>query len=228
MSPLNWAQLIRDLRNEDKVDLAIRASETISAIADESHIPDLYVLLDDESFFVREAAADPLARLEGVKVLPALFRALTRGVQDGHDNDGLSFTISELLDMNRAAAAPVLLSMLEAADDPETRAHSAWALGFVRPEITAEPLLTLLSDPVAAVRAATAGSLSSFKNDQQVGDALIQALADSNEHVRISAAAALGYLGDKRAIQPLRDLLKVSGGNTREIVQYALKLLGAK
>ena len=117
--------------------------------------------------------------------------------------------------------------MLESADDPETRAHAAWALGYVRPEITAEPLLTLLNDPVAPVRAAAAGSLSSFKNDQQVGEALLQALADSDEQVRISVAAALGYLGDKRAIQPLRDLLKASSGKTREIAQYALKLLDA-
>lgn len=219
-----WIQLINDLRNGEDVERAVKACETISKIADESHVPDLYVLLQDESFFVREAAADPLAGLEGVTALPALFQALTRGAQDGHDNDGLSSTIIGLLEAHQATAAPVLLAMLGAAD-AETRAHAAWALGFVEPEITADPLLTALSDPVASVRSAAAGSLSSFKNNPRVIDALLEALQDNHEQVRISAASALGYLRDRRAIQSLKSMLVNSNRNSRRVVEYALKQL---
>jgi HEAT repeat protein len=225
MTQSKWTQLIDDLRNGEDVNRAVKACEAISTIADESHIPELYALLQDEGFFVREAAADPLARLEGLKALPLLFQALTRGAQDGHDNDGLAFTIVELLKAHKAAAAPILLDMLTATHK-ETRANAAWALGFVKPEVTAYPLLAMLNDHDASVRSAAAGSLGGFKKDPQVTDALLKVLQDGGEHVRISAASALGYLGDKRAIEPLKNLLNNCNERSRPIVEYGLKQLG--
>lgn len=225
MQRSDWVQLISDLRNEDDIDRAAEACEKIAQVADESHVADLYALLQDANFFVREAVTVPLARLEGLKALPALFHALTRGFNEGCDNDSLSSTIADLLEDNQAAAAPILLDMLTAAES-ETRANAAWALGFVAEEITADPLLAALSDTDAGVRSDAAGSLASFGSDPRVIEALLRALSDSNEQVRISAASSLGYLGDPRAIEPLKALLKITSRKFRPVVKDALERLG--
>lgn len=226
MQRSDWVQLISDLRNEDDIDRAAATCEKIAQIADESHVADLYALLQDANYsFVREAVAVPLARLEGLKALPALFQALTRGFNEGCDNDSLSSTIADLLEDNQAAAAPILLNMLTAAES-ETRANAAWALGFVAEEITADPLLAALSDTDAGVRSDAAGSLASFGSDPRVIEALLRALSDSNEQVRISAASSLGYLGDPRAIEPLKALLKITSRKFRPVVKDALERLG--
>ena len=223
----NWPQLLDDLRNVKDVDRAVNASEAISEAADETRISELYSLLEDDNFFVREAAAVPLTRLEGVKALPKLFQALTHGNQDGHDNDLLSHVIAELLEAQQKEAAPVLLNLL-ADPDNKTRAHAAWALGFVASQISASPLLDVLdADADPEVRSAVIGSLSSFKGQPNIVDRLIGLLQDPNEQVRISAISSLGYLNDKRAISPLKDALKNSNGRAREFVEYALTRLKA-
>lgn len=225
MTWYSWIQLIDDLRSDDE-NLIFNASETISKVADKSHIADLYYLLQDASFIVREAVAIPLARLEGVNALPALFQALTRGFQEGYDNDGLSATIADLLEDHQAAAAPVLLSMLSSADN-NVRDHAAWGLGFVASEVTADPLLLLLSDASVSVRSSAVGSLTSFENDPRVLDVLLGALQDSSEQVRISAASSLGYLGDQRAVEPMKTMLKRASRKYRPIVKDALERLGS-
>lgn len=108
-----WQHLIDDLRNSKDVDLAFRASQFISEYADESCVPDLYALLQDENFYIRETAADPLARLEGINALPALFMMLTRGEEDGHDNDGICEIIGSLIESDKKEALPLLLEMLK-------------------------------------------------------------------------------------------------------------------
>jgi len=60
--------------------------------------------------------------------------------------------------------------------------------------------------------------LAGFKNDPRVLEALVKALHDSHEDVRISAKSALGYLGDKRAIAPLKLMLKNASRRSRRIV----------
>jgi HEAT repeat protein len=226
MQQQSWGQLISNLRNnEGDIRHADEAREAISRIADESHVADLYALLQDTDFVIREAAAIPLARLEGVKALPALFLALTRGFQEGCDNDGLSSTVTDLLEAHKSTAAPILLEMLSAADS-ETRDNAAWALGFISSEITATPLLAALSDVATSVRSSAAGSLASFKNDPRVPEALLKSLLDGDEQVRISAASALGDIGDQRAIGPLKTMLKRCDRKSRPIVEHALEQLG--
>jgi HEAT repeat protein len=218
-----WADILVDLRAEDDVDRIVQAAAHLDAVADESHVPDLYRLIQDDDWFVREAAAVPLARLEGVRALPLLFRALTRGTQAGHDNDGLGSTIADVLEEHSEACAPLLVSMI-ADPDPELRAHAAWALGWQPPEIAHMPLLRAAQDSHAQVRASAAGSLSSFKIAGTM-EALRSLLGDSDEQVRVSATAALGYLGDRRALPALQAALHDLSERVRSFAQYALEKL---
>ena len=62
----------------------------------EEDVPQLVALLEDDSFYVREAAAWPLAELGRTEVLPQLLRAYQRGLDEGDDNDGFSAALIEL------------------------------------------------------------------------------------------------------------------------------------
>lgn len=221
-----WSQLVNDLRNRADMKRAVKAAKAISRVATEAHVPMLYDLLQDASFWVREVAAEPLARLDGIKALPALFQAITQGELDGHDNDGLSFCIIELVEADKATAAPVLLEMLSSSTDAERRSQALWALGFVASEIPADALLAALSDPDQRIRAEAAGSLASFKDDPRVVDALLNCLNDGDQYVRDCVVSALGYVGDKRALEPLKALRKDTPESSSRFVEYALKQLG--
>jgi HEAT repeat protein len=227
MSKTSWSQLIQDLRGED-IDRSVNACQKIYEVADKSHIPELYSLLDDESFYIREAAASPLARLEGIKALPYLFQAYTRGIQDGHDNDGLTTTIADLLEENVKEIAPLLVEMLQSPNS-ETRFNAAWALGFTASQIKPNILLDLLeTENNPKVRSAIIGSLSSFTGSTDVAEKLLSLLNEQDEEARIDVISSLGYLGNKMAIAPLKDLLKeTTSSRIREFTNYALKNLGA-
>jgi HEAT repeat protein len=226
MTTSEWERILADLRAEDDVDRIVRAAEQLDALADQSHISDLHRLIQDDDWFIRETAAAPLARLEGARALPLLFHALTRGQQQGHDNDGLSTTIVSVLEEHRQACAPLLLSML-ADPDPAKRAHAAWGLGWQPPEVACVPLLTALRDPDANVRGAAAGSLGSCKVDG-ITDALLPLLYDSDEQVRVDVAAALGYRGDTRAIPALQIALHDPSERVRSFAKYALERLAKR
>lgn len=229
MSYSNWTQLVDDLLNSQDVQRVLQVVEAISKVATESHVPELYALVRHPDFFVREAAAWPLARLEGVKALPALFQAYTLGLRDGQDNDGLSATIADLLEEYKQESAPVILGMLQNTDT-DVKVNAAWAAGYIAPEIPAQVLLTLLANKSEAliVRAAAAGSLASYGDNIAVVEALIEAASDMSKQVRMSAISALGYLGSKKAIQPLKAAqIGASSKEETELIKYALRQLRA-
>lgn len=224
MPQQTWPQLIHDLRSSD-VKRAVLACDKIDATADASHIAELYALLNDDSFFIREAAANPLARLEGIDALPSLFQAMTRGLEDGHDNDGLVETIAHLLETNQEKATPVLLKMIEK-QNKDVRLNAAWALGFVASQISPLPLFELIdNDESFDVRSAATASLGSFTGFPEVFDKLILLLKDPSLHVKVAAIAALGYLDDKRAVGPLQGMLKGSSDTIQFSIRFALERL---
>jgi len=100
---LTWEQAVQDLTDFENFNEArfTRAYYAIDELSNESRVPELYELLSHHEYIVREAAAYPLARIEGIKSLPYLLEALIRGEEDGHDNDSLAGVISNLLELNK-------------------------------------------------------------------------------------------------------------------------------
>jgi HEAT repeat protein len=222
-----WEQIVADLHAaEDDVDRAVAACAALDKAADESRLPELRRLLTEgRDFFVREAAAIPIARLEGLQALSGLLLAHQRGREEGHDNDVLSAVISDLVKRAPHQAAPMLLLMLAEPSD-ETRSAAAWLIGFASEAIMPEPLLAALSDTSPRVRADAAGSLSSFEGHPGVFERLIRALTeDRDEQVRVSAASSLGYLGDKRALPALQAALTDPAERVRYFARYAITKL---
>ena len=132
MTEDDWAAVVRDLRNANDVAVMVAAAERLHRAATPEDLPRLRALLNDESFFVREAAAWPLSELAGAQALPELFHAYQRGFDQRHDNDGFSAALIEL-----AAADPEgvrkVLDTLAASDDAAVRENAAWLMAFCGP-----------------------------------------------------------------------------------------------
>jgi len=227
MPKRNWDAIVNDLHDVEDLDLAVSASAELDRAATASRLPQLYELLRDKDFFVREAAAVPISRLDGLKSLPDLLQAYERGGKEGHDNDGLTTTIISVVEENPRASARLLVRML---DESSTRrkADAAWLMGFVSDELSPEPLLRLLKSRSPAVRSCAAGSLSSFKGDNDrtaVLEGLITAAADENEQVRVSAVSSLGYLGDSRAMPALNQARRDRSQRVRDFARSAIEQL---
>jgi bilin biosynthesis protein len=221
-----WDRIVADLQDKENIDRAVAACKTLDQAADESRLPELYRLLaEGRDSFVREAAAVPIARLEGLRALPELLQALVLGEEERHDNDGLVSIVLGLVQADPEKAAPVLIRMIHGPTERE-RADAAWLWGFVARALTAEPLLALLKDPSPRVRAEAVGSLGSFKGREDVFACLVQALEDPDEGVKCSAASALGFYGDRRAMPPLHRMLSSSSQSVQRMAQGALERLG--
>ena len=222
MTPPTLHQVIEALRYSDDVDEMVAAMQTLNQIAELGDVPVLLKLVHEEGdFFLREAAAVPLARLRGLAVLKDLLDAHQMGLREGHDNDNLDFLITQLVDRHAPEAAPMLVAMLTD-NSPERRADAAWLLGYARTSTSAEPLLRAMSDGSAEVRRDAAGSLASFKGEPDVFESLVSATRDPSESVRVSAASSLGYYGDARAI-PVLEALEADPSS--EVQRFAVSAL---
>lgn len=157
-----WDDSVALVMHHEDVKAAVKAAKILSKIADPLHTKQLYALLQDKSFFVREVAAVPLARLEGVRALPALFHALAQGESEGHDNDGITNTIIGVVESGKEEAAPLLLNMLKS-KQAGIRADAVWALGFISSKIEPEVFFELfIKDPDPEVRSLAADTLQSY------------------------------------------------------------------
>ena len=202
----------------------MHACQLLDRLANESRLQELNHLLDHDDFILREAAVTPYARIAGVRGLRRLLQAYERGFAEGLDNDGPTADITGLVERCAAEATPILLQMLASEDDCD-RSNAAWLLGYVRPLISPDPLLDALHDRSPSLGGNAAGSLAGFKNDGRVFEALATGLADPDEQVRVDAASALEYLGDRREAHALRAMANDPAGRVREFAAHAIERL---
>jgi HEAT repeats len=129
MTEEQWHDLVQALRDTGSGERAINAASTLKSAASAEDIPRLKALLDDESFFVREAAAWPLSDLGCVDALPLLIRAQRCGYAEGYDNDGLNAALADLVCAYPAASRTILEEI--ATDSDEGTCETAiWLLEF--------------------------------------------------------------------------------------------------
>ncbi len=212
-----------ELRSEDCEDVT-RAITILNLSSTESHIPQLKTLLQDDECFIRECAAEPYARLMGMKALPLLLQAQIRGNEDGCDNDTLDAIITDLVEHHKSEVASQLPEMLEN-DNSKTREQAAWLSGYVASEIEPICLLNALQDENPEVRMAAAGSLASFPGNSDVFESLIEALSDPDEQVRCCVVDAFGYLGDSRALPALQVKLQDSSKEVRLFAKDSIAMI---
>jgi hypothetical protein len=129
MELAHWHSLVALLSSRDPGVCADAASKLQSEAGVED-IPRLLELLQEDDFFVREAAAWPLAVLAGPSALPELLVAYERGFAQGHDNDGFTGALLEIPALF-PTEAKAKLELLASETDERIRDHAVWLLEFI-------------------------------------------------------------------------------------------------
>ncbi|WP_433262189.1 HEAT repeat domain-containing protein [Micromonospora vinacea] len=213
---------------EDDYDDIAPTVTTLAASGDTALVPRLREVLDrflDEgNFYGRDLIAGVLAGIEGVAALPVLLLASARDL--GDDQDSLQAEIIELLHADRAASRHVVFDFATG-ETPELRRVGLWALGFVVEAQDVELLATAVTDADPEIRSMAVGSIPDPAGDDWAFGALVLALRDLNEQVRVSAASRLGYTGRVDAVAPLAALAADPTPRVRSMVAYALGRLGS-
>lgn len=213
---------------EDDYDDIAPTVTTLAACGDTALVPRLQEVLDrfldEENFYGRDLIAGVLAGIEGAAALPVLLRASAHDL--GDDQDSLQTEIIELLHADRAASRCVVLDFATG-DTPELRRVGLWALGFVVEAQDVELLAAAATDADPKIRSMAVGSIPDPAGDDQAFGALVLALRDLDEQVRVSAASRLGYTGRVDAVAPLVALAADPTPRVRSMVAYALGRLGS-
>lgn len=111
------------------------------------------------------------------------------------------------------------------------RASAAAALGKIGDKRAVEPLIDAVNNDEGVSRSAARALGNLDVDDKRVVELvelLIKALSDKDSNIRESAAAALGEIGDKRAVEPLIDALNDENLNMRRSTATALGEIGDK
>lgn len=124
-----WNELVTAVRDTGDVDRAVEAAQSLQQRATREDVPRLLELLKDDAFFVREAAAWSLSDLGTTEALPDMLEALSRGVLQGHDNDGIRAALADLAEVDPEASQSVLTKVLDHGA-PHLREHARWLLEF--------------------------------------------------------------------------------------------------
>ena len=162
-------------------------------------IAPLLVAVGDESWAVRQAAIDALARTAPEALLPALEAAL----RDGDDASARNAAMEIYVRLGASATAPLLA--LARDDDEELRLFACVMLGSIRDEVAVPGLVKALSDPDTNVRHAAATSLGQIGSRAAV-PRLMEALR-GEPWLQYPALHALGEIADPLAGPAIVELL---------------------
>lgn len=132
MSPNDWQRVVKALRNAESENIAVDAAAELQNKATIEDVPRLLDLLNDDSSFVREAAAWPLSDLGVVEALPVLLDAYQRGLDEGHDNDGFTAALADLVEANPDLSRRRLESLVH--ESRPGSEHAQWLLQFCQPK----------------------------------------------------------------------------------------------
>ena len=134
MNAQAWSDIVSGLTNRE-VDACVNAASRLHSESSAEDIPALLDLLETGDFFVREAAAWPLAELAGLDHLPKLLLAYQRGFDEGHDNDGFTAALLEIPALFPAEARGVIEHLTRTSAGP-LRGHAEWLLEFCQPDVS--------------------------------------------------------------------------------------------
>ncbi len=222
-------ELAEQLASPDEA-TRLRAAQALAEEESEASVQALAGVLGDESWRVRRAAVNGLARRGGADAVTALLRSLREehhslGVLNSalqvlamSDLDVISPLVQFLhapeVDLRTYAALalgergdpraiPALITALEDSD-ANVRYHAIEALGRLRASEAIESLISIAEARDFFLAFPALDALTSI-GDTQVAPRIVPLLED--ELLRTAAADALGQLGDEQVVAPLVTLL---------------------
>ncbi|MHC5851299.1 HEAT repeat domain-containing protein [Nostoc sp.] len=152
-------------------------------------IPPLVEILEDEE--AEEELRWYVARTLGEFQHPEAIASIVELLKNDQDEELKAIAATALGQMGTVAIA----SLTELLLDEDTRLLAVRSLCCIRQPETITPLLSVVQDPQAAIRAAAIEALSSF-HDERVPPALLKALDDTAATVRRIAVLGLGFRPD--------------------------------
>lgn len=205
--------LIKALKHKDGA-VQKRAIEALVDIG-EPAIDPLIQALKHEDWRVRDSATETLGKIGDARAVEPLVQVLMAG---GHPRRAIADALDRLAwqPSNDAEKARYLIA--------KKRWHELIGLG----RQAVEPLLRVLKPGsgviIENVRKIATHTLARL--GEQAVEPLIQALEDKEWVVRLSAAEALGKIGDVRAVEPLTQALKDEDWIVRMNAVWALGNIG--
>lgn len=122
--------------------------------------------------------------------------------------------------------SPLLIEFMREATDPELIKWGIEAAGDMKSLVFAEPLLEYLNHARGDIRAAAAKALSAFP-EENIKNALVSALGDTDEEVRAMAAFSLGKIKDEETIIDIIRAFSDTSWMVRLNCALALRNMGA-
>lgn len=152
-------------------------------------IPPLIEILEDED--AEEELRWYATRTLGEFQHPEAIAAIVELLKTDEDEELKAIAATALGQMGTVA----ITSLTELLLDEDTRLLAVRSLSYIRQPETITPLLSVVEDPQAAIRAAAIEALSSF-HDERVAPILLNALDDIAATVRRAAVLGLGFRPD--------------------------------
>ncbi|PYQ21933.1 MAG: hypothetical protein DMF81_13890 [Acidobacteria bacterium] len=176
-----------------------RVVEELGRSGQPEAVAPLLVAVADESWPVRQAAAEALAAFPEEALLPRLEAALRNDEDAGMRNAAMEIYVKL-----GPRAGEALLQLLDDSDQ-EVRNFAAVMLGARRERRAVERLIAALADPDLNVRHAAAAGLGQIGDPRAVLP-LVEVLR-TEPWLQYPAIGALGEIGDPQAAPALLDLL---------------------
>jgi HEAT repeat protein len=220
-TPAQWQDVIRNLRHP-KPDTRLEAVERLGAAS--------YNLAAEQ---VAMLIADPDDRVQLAAIDAELSFFLADRPDGGFKSRAQAAYESGPLLRVAAPAPTIVIDKLIGAmrdENPRVQFDAVHALGFIAEGPLATPQATALTaeldhyDPT--MRAATARVLGRLRT-REAGTALLAALEDTNDVVRLFALEALGLIAEPRVAAPARTLAAHGKGDTVPTAMLVLARIGS-
>ena len=106
------------------------AGEIVHVHASEAQLPQLIELALFDDWYVIEVVGSKIAELAGINHLSLLLQALEKGLQLGHDCDGLQANIIGCVEMEAEKARPILQALIHSKDSIQSE-NAKWLYEFI-------------------------------------------------------------------------------------------------
>lgn len=144
-----------------------------------------------------------LGRLKAKSALPQLFEIL----KSHSDSLTKQSAVSAIQFIKDPISVPVLIEALKDSDE-KVRKRVILALNVFKSHLAVMPLIETLTDSRSTIRNQAAIALSYLKDERSVQPLLTVLKTDEDKYVRVSAAYALGKIGNTSATSNLVELLQ--------------------
>ncbi|MFA6434826.1 MAG: HEAT repeat domain-containing protein [Elusimicrobiales bacterium] len=189
---------------------------SLGAVASKKACRPLIEMLDDEHWFVRGSAAEALGRIADVQAVKPLIQSLRDKFWYVRCHAALA--LGKLKD--HKAVRALLLAFKD--KNESVRVAVAKALSEIADPKAVNTMIRGLADTNPYIRRASAEALGKMKAGMAVS-ALVKRLSNEQWPEIVIAIEALGHIGDRRAIAPLKRCLNHSFAEVYLAAEKALK-----